>query len=695
MIMHRLSLGLTALYLCTTVLTGQEVHFADENLKAAVEDALWVLDPTPSDMLGLTALSCVDRGVTDIAGLEYAENLQKLNLRFNRISSISRLSGLRNLRRLDLSRNYEISSVSALSELTHLYHLNLHINNIDSISGLSELTDLTFLDLHGNHVHNISALSRLDKLKHLDLNENAIEDITALSGLRRLETLYLHFNHISDISALVDLTELRVLNIYLNNISDISALANLTKLQTLSLHYNQVVDISALSELTQLTQVSMHANPIKREACDIYLPRILANNPGIHLEFDECEDGHTLTISSTAGGSVVEPGEGFRTYDSMEAVTLAATPSWGYRFQNWTGTAVTAGKVDNPNNANATVIVDEDYTLEANFLTNIIHVDDDAPGDPRPHDLRSSDPLEDGTAEHPFDSIQEAIADAASDGFVLVRPGSYYEGINLMGKDITVTGIDPCSAEITALPVIDGNDVETIVTFEQGEGPQCQFSGFVLTRGRNEMAGAIVCLGSSPTIRNCLIAGNLCDGPYGAIIYCQDSSPVFENLTVHGNNAGNTGAVFRFMSCHAVISNSILWGNVPDEILVEADPDPLISYSNVMGTWPGPGNIEVNPEFAWPGMWTTDPLDPNSIWIPGDYHLASEDGRWDPNDMTWIADELTSPCVDAGDPNRPCVHEPMPNGTRINMGVYGGTDQASRSLEEELGSKVLNSVSDD
>ena len=193
------------------------------------------------------------------------------------------------------------------------------------------------------------------------------------------------------------------------------------------------------------------------------------------------------------------------------------------------------------------------------------------------------------------------------------------------------------------------------------------------------MAGAIACLGSSPTIRNCLIVGNLCDGPYGAIIYCQDSSPVFENLTVHGNNADSTGAAFRFIDCNSVISNSILWGNAPGEIVVESGHDPLVSYSDVLGTWPGPGNIEVDPEFALPGFWTVD-----STWIPGDYHLLSEIERWDPNSLTWIADTLTSPCIDAGDPNSPYVHEPTPNGQRINMGVYGGTDQASASFMSVL-----------
>ena len=58
----------------------EPVYFADGKLKAAVEEALGIVDPTPSDMLGLTSLSChgshdVSGDVTDLTGLEYATNL--------------------------------------------------------------------------------------------------------------------------------------------------------------------------------------------------------------------------------------------------------------------------------------------------------------------------------------------------------------------------------------------------------------------------------------------------------------------------------------------------------------------------------------------------------------------------------------------------------------------------------------------
>jgi len=794
-----------AVGLLNTAVAQNPVYFSDSNLKAAVEDALWIEDPTSADMLSLRELSCVNQGVTDITGLEKAENLQVLNLRFNQISDISALSGLSNLQNLSLSRN-QVNSLSPLSGLRKLRNLDLHGNQLSNISVLSGLTNLQTLILRFNQLSNISALSGLSKLQNLDLHENQLSDISALSGLTNLQNLDLYDNQLSDISVLSGMTQLRDLDLRFNQIGNISALANLTDLRylylgnndvstiaplahlthlrELYLRSNHIADISDLLNLTHLQTLDVRWNPLDSDVTCRHLNVIMENNPGLIYFYDgdcdeptsssvtpdvskesvkditessavlrarvvsdgsdTCEgrfrywitgqaetttpwqpslhgdmifsqeirdlqpgcqyhfvaelknsvglditgtgsfktalDQFVLSILSNAGGEVVNPGEGdFSITQGTSIQIVAQAEASHYRFLGWTGTAVDAGAVDEAHDPNTSVLVNDSYTLKANFVTMIIYVDDDAPSDPRPQDLRRSDPLEDGSADHPFDSIQEAIADAAQDGFILVRPGIYYEGINLMGKDITVTGIDPCSTEIASLPIIDGNDVERTVTFDQGEGPQCQLSGFVLTRGLDQMAGAIACLGSGPTIRNCLIVGNRCDGPYGAIIYCQDSSPVFENLTVHGNRAGNTGAAFRSIVGNAVISSSILWGNVPVEIVVESGPDPLVSYSNVRGNWPGPGNIAVNPEFIWPGSWAADPLSLDIAWIPGDYHLASEVGHLDPNSLTWTADTQTSACIDAGDPNSPYASEPAPNGQGINMGVYGGTGQASLS----------------
>ena len=119
----------------------------------------------------------------------------------------------------------------------------------------------------------------------------------------------------------------------------------------------------------------------------------------------------------------------------------------------------------------------------------------------------------------------------------------------------------------------------------------------------------------------------------------------------------------------------------------------VVEYSDLQGgrtaipfaygtiVW-GPGNIDVDPGFVQAGYWILPtPRQPGEpVWIEGDYHLKSEAGRWDTVGESWVIDDVSSPCIDAGDPNSPVAVEPSPNGGIINMGAYGGTAEASKSL---------------
>jgi uncharacterized repeat protein (TIGR02543 family) len=73
---------------------------------------------------------------------------------------------------------------------------------------------------------------------------------------------------------------------------------------------------------------------------------------------------HSVTISSTEGGSVTTPGEGTFIYDEGDEVKLVATPDPGYQFVNWTGDL---GTIDNVNAATTTITMNDDYSLTANF----------------------------------------------------------------------------------------------------------------------------------------------------------------------------------------------------------------------------------------------------------------------------------------------------------------------------------------
>jgi len=70
---------------------------------------------------------------------------------------------------------------------------------------------------------------------------------------------------------------------------------------------------------------------------------------------------------------------------------------------------------------------------------------------------------------------------------------------------------------------------------------------------------------------------------------------------------------------------------------------------------------------------------PSPMFADEWYHLRSQRGRYWPRFHVWALDEITSPCVDGGDPLLHPGAEPMPNGGRLNMGAYGGTAFASMS----------------
>jgi len=163
-------------------------------------------------------------------------------------------------------------------------------------------------------------------------------------------------------------------------------------------------------------------------------------------------------------------------------------------------------------------------------------------------------------------------------------------------------------------------------------------------------------------------------------------------------------------SCDVTVTNSIAWGNTApydNDIgisLVADAPNPhyTISYSNIkdglhgidgidvyyLVEW-GNGNIDAYPCFVRPGYW-----DPNAtpdanddFWVNGDYHLMSSGWRWDSRRKTWTWDDVTSRCIDAGNPGSRLANEPLSipidptnywgRNLRIDMGAFGGTPEAS------------------
>ena len=188
--------------------------------------------------------------------------------------------------------------------------------------------------------------------------------------------------------------------------------------------------------------------------------------------------------------------------------------------------------------------------------------------------------------------------------------------------------------------------------------------------------------GSAATLTRCVLAGNRSEHGGGAI-HCLASRLNLLNCTLAGNRASYGSTIdcdMELRQSRLEVVNSILWngGNEAAGYF----PDVEIIFSDIEGGWEGRGNINSDPCFAQTGYWDnsgTPDTQHDDFWVDGDYHLKSQAGRWDPNEGRWTIDDVTSPCIDAGDPMAPIMREPFPNGGRINMGAYGGTAEASKS----------------
>ncbi len=88
----------------------------------------------------------------------------------------------------------------------------------------------------------------------------------------------------------------------------------------------------------------------------------IINELGIAVE--PLENQYSLTISSTEGGEVTDPGEGMFIYDAEMVVPLVAEADEHYYFVEWTGDV---GTITDVYDATTTITMNDSYSVTANF----------------------------------------------------------------------------------------------------------------------------------------------------------------------------------------------------------------------------------------------------------------------------------------------------------------------------------------
>ncbi len=260
-----------------------------------------------------------------------------------------------------------------------------------------------------------------------------------------------------------------------------------------------------------------------------------------------------------------------------------------------------------------------------------------------------------------YPTIQNALWAAQAGDSIVVRAGTWNEsGIVFSGKAVTVVSEDGPTATI-----VDAGGADAVFVFDGGETAASVLDGFTITNGSRWDGGGLDIHAdangnsSSPTIRNCVITGNVGVGGGGGVsigggstslfenvliqgnsttyydgagMNCWASFPTFVNVTIRDNQAGRNGGGIITSSGPSSLTgtNCIIYDNGPNNMRYGATTTLDFEYSCVANSstysWFGTGCIDQDPLIVSGAL--------------GDVYLS----------QIAAGQGVDSPCVDAGDP---------------------------------------------
>jgi formylglycine-generating enzyme required for sulfatase activity len=278
-------LALTVLMLgsFTASTLAEEVIIPDPNLNAVVRATLQKpTGPlTQLDMLALTNLSAIFRNITNVQGLEAAQNLESLDLQDNRITSLNFPTNLTRLVFLDLSENRfpqltlpdglsnlttlrvelgGLTNVTLPTGLTNLTSLRLGFNQLPSLTLPADMTNLSLLSVYQNQLTNLTLPPTLTSLTNLNLDGNRLSSLNLPASLPNLTALIVSGNQLTSFTAPADMTKLEFLRLSDNQLTKLSVPPGLTNLASFVVSGNQLTNLTLPPDLNHLTQIELARN---------------------------------------------------------------------------------------------------------------------------------------------------------------------------------------------------------------------------------------------------------------------------------------------------------------------------------------------------------------------------------------------------------------------------------------------------
>ena len=278
------------------------VNIPDPNFRKLINNELGHSEDaavTAEDMKEIINLSISGSpDVADIEGIQYAVNLESLNMTGD-IKSVDKIAGLTKLRRLTIAGNNLLTDLSLLGSKPDLTLLD--VNNCTNLTSLAGITEQNYPKLEElscsrcTSLSDISALSGpvIPTLTEADFEDCAITDISPLKGytsmaeldlekveiteenreayketvssLTGLKTLYMPYCDITDEDTKMfsTLQNLQTLVLNMNDLTSTDFCNQLPqKIEVLSLHGNDIEEMGNLDRLTNLTILGMGDNNV-------------------------------------------------------------------------------------------------------------------------------------------------------------------------------------------------------------------------------------------------------------------------------------------------------------------------------------------------------------------------------------------------------------------------------------------------
>jgi parallel beta-helix repeat protein len=162
-----------------------------------------------------------------------------------------------------------------------------------------------------------------------------------------------------------------------------------------------------------------------------------------------------------------------------------------------------------------------------------------------------------------YNSIQGAINDAIDGETILVSPGIYRENLDILGKRITISSLDPDDVSIVEVTIIEAENPGPTISFMNGESRETVLSGFTIRNRFDEgqNGSGISISGSSPTISKNIISecrGTAIRMGWPCHLFQTATEPLIQENQIIDNHGQTAGGIFFVFASPEIIGNKII-----------------------------------------------------------------------------------------------------------------------------------------